>query len=235
MKKSETLKKAIDYLVYRGIITKQKELAPIIGTTESNLSRAVNGDPEPTTKYVTRFYMAYQNIFNLGWLLTGEGEMLKGGQATPPTQPTIRGMLPEVPFVFAAGQSLIVNGSEDITRYWFLPDCTDCDAVVPITGTSMLPNLPPGCYVAMKRYHINVSNPNSIPFGNVFGVVVEDEATGEYHGHIKVLRRHTDPELAKRYWIAHSYNTAEYDDFDISIEQVRSLWIVKQHIVTHTF
>ena len=35
-------------------------------------------------------------------------------------------------------------------------------------------------------------------------------------------------------WIAHSINTEEFDDFDIEIDQIRSLWIVKQHIVSDT-
>lgn len=103
-----------------------------------------------------------------------------------------------------------------------------------VAGTFMLPNLPPGCYVALKRYNLTGGNPNTIPFGQIFGIVVEDEHTGEYHGHIKVLRRHKDPELAKSFWIAHSFNAEEYDDFDIAIQQVRSLWIVKQHIVSDT-
>ena len=52
------------------------------------------------------------------------------------------------------------------------------------------------------------------------------------HGHIKILRRYKDQELSRKFWIAHSFNSNEYDDFDIEIAQVRSLWIVKQHIVS---
>jgi hypothetical protein len=106
--------------------------------------------------------------------------------------------------------------------------------IMALLRNSMLPNLPPGCFVALKRYNLTGDNPNTIPFGQIFGVVVEDEHTGEFHGHIKVLRRHKDPELAKSFWIAHSFNTAEFDDFDIAIQQVHSLWIVKQHIVSDT-
>ena len=49
-----------------------------------------------------------------------------------------------------------------------------------------------------------------------------------------MLRRYKEQSLSHKYWIAHSINTGEFDDFDIEIEQVRSLWIVKQHIVSDT-
>ena len=98
----------------------------------------------------------------------------------------------------------------------------------------MSPTLPSGCWVALKRYTLPHENPNTIPFGNIFGIVVEDKDTGEYHGHIKVLRRYKELSLANKYWIAHSINTEEFDDFDIEISQVRGLWIVKQHIVSDT-
>ena len=168
---------------------------------------------------------------NKVWLLTGEGEMLNTPTiAEEENNPSA--MLPESSFKFAAGQTQLINGNEEINRYWYLPDCTDCDAVAPVSGTSMLPTLPPGCFVALKRIHISDNNPNTIPFGQIFGIVVEDEQTGEYHGMIKVLRRHKDPDMAAKYWIAHSLNSAEFDDFDIALSQVRSLWVVKQHIVS---
>lgn len=141
-------------------------------------------------------------------------------------------LLPEVNFKFSAGQTQLISGSEDITRYWFLPDCKDCEGVAQVVGRSMSPTLASGSWVALKRYSIPTDNPNAIPFGNIFGIVVEDKETGDYHGHIKILRRYKDSNLAAKYWIAHSINIEEFDDFDIEIAQVRSLWIVKQHIVS---
>lgn len=170
---------------------------------------------------------------NREWLMTGVGEMLVEGAPMIQTSvnlSTIPGMLPEIDFIFAAGQTDLVCEERTVNRYWYLPDCRDCEAVVPIQGTSMQPNFPAGCYAAMKRYNIPNNNPNAIPFGQVFGIVVEDDVTGEWHGYVKVLRRHKDPESAKLYWIAHSFNP-DYDDFDIPLAQVKSLWIVKQHIV----
>lgn len=190
---------------------------------------------------------------NINWLITGLGEMLNVHQEEVSIDTVIVGsekkiidteedyqqaieeglrLLPEVDFKFAAGQVTLLNGTQDITRYWYLPDCKDCEGVAQVVGNSMSPALPSGCWVALKKYTLPSNNPNKIPFGNIFGVVVEDDDTGEYHGHIKVLRRYKEPDLARKYWIAQSINNREFDDFDIEIAKVKSLWIVKQHIVS---
>lgn len=183
--------------------------------------------------------------FNLTWILTGEGEMLNTSKTDIPTSQIINNedeliaaldkgikLLPEVDFKFAAGQIELINGTENVKRYWFLPDCKDCEAIAQISGDSMSPAYPSGCWVALKKYGFSSDDATQIPFGNVFGIVVQDKFTGDYHGHIKILRRYKDQELCRKYWIAHSLNDNEYDDFDIEIAQVRSLWVVKQHIVS---
>ena len=141
-------------------------------------------------------------------------------------------LLPEVNFEFAAGKVEIFNDNEFIKRYWYLPECKDCDGVAQIAGNSMAPSYPSGCWVALKKYGYDIDRPNEIAFGNTFGVVIENSVTGKYHGHVKILRRHKDALLAKRYWIARSINTTDFDDFDIDISTVRGLWIVKQHVVS---
>ena len=202
-----------------------------IGFNQSNLSKILRGEREIPANLTEKILDNFK--VKRTWLMTGDGEMLKGDTKENSIRfEGAKGMLPEVSFVFAAGQTHLINGNENINRYWYLPDSTDCDAVVPIEGESMAPNIPPGSYAVIKRFNITHQNPNSIPFGQVFGVVVEDESTGEYHGYIKVLRRYKDPEMAKHYWIAHSFNP-DYDDFDIHLSQVRALWIVKQHIVSN--
>lgn len=233
----------IDYLAFKKI--GQNRFEKMAGVSNGYIHNLKNA---PKTPILTKILQAAPDL-NRVWLLTGEGEMLIKKSVdipgvvraselseSPPMEPgpARPRMLPEVDFEFAAGPQLRINEREAVTRHWYLPDCTDCEAVVPVVGNSMLPNLPPGCFVALKRYNLTGDNPNTIPFGQIFGIVVEDEHTGEFHGHIKVLRRHKDPELAKSFWIAHSFNTAEFDDFDIAIQQVHSLWIVKQHIVSDT-
>ena len=149
------------------------------------------------------------NKINSEYILTGRGNAINEDKNTDdviPNIPTSSGtsitseeefqdaknkglhLLPQVSFKFAAGQTQLISITEDITRYWYLPDCKDCEGVAQIVGRSMSPTLPSGCWVALKRYTLPHDNPNTIPFGNIFGIVVEDKETGEYHGHIKILR-----------------------------------------------
>lgn len=228
---------------YKGL--QPKSFESIAGLSNGTFAKLSDNTRKST---IDRISIAFPDL-NREWLLTGEGEMLKSLEDRQIEIPESNGitietmekyrkakelglpLLPEVTFKFVAGQRQLVNKTEDITRYWFLPDCRDCEGVAQVVGRSMSPTLPSGSWVALRKYTIPFDNPNMIPFGNIFGVVVEDEDTGEYHGHIKILRRHKDKDLAREYWIAHSINEEEFDDFDIKIAQVRGLWIVKQHIV----
>lgn len=226
--------------------------------SKADFARKVGETPQTVSNWVSRdngravlnkIAQCFPEV-NYDWLETGHGSMLgeqaiEGIEMSKSSGLTIDSiekygkakelglpLLPETNFKFAGGQTQLVRNTEDITRYWYLPDCNDCEGVAQIIGRSMSPTLPSGSWVALKKYTIPTNNPNMIPFGNIFGVVVEDEDTGEYHGHIKILRRYKDKEMSQKYWIAHSINEEEFDDFDIKIAQVRSLWIVKQHIVS---
>ncbi len=212
-------------------------------------SKIFNGIQNASIDKIAAVCEEYERA-NADYILTGRGCPLKGISEEILNIPESSGMaitseeeyqdaknkglhlLPQVSFKFSAGQTQLINSTEDITRYWYLPDCKDCEGVAQVVGNSMTPTLPAGCWIALKKYTLPRSNPNAIPFGNIFGVVVEDEITGDYHGHIKIIRRYKDQELSRKYWIAHSINDKEFDDFDIEISRVKSLWIVKQHVVS---
>lgn len=76
MEKSEALKKAINHLRMLGKVATMKEVARAMGADPSNISRHINGQPEPTAKFMRRFNEAFGNIFNEEWLLHGDGDML---------------------------------------------------------------------------------------------------------------------------------------------------------------
>lgn len=218
--------------------------------SKSALSNVRSGKQQASFEMILALCNINENV-NSDYILTGRGTLLKGDASDDISSVTkseamiisteedykeaiSQGLklLPEVNFKFAAGQTELINEPEFITRYWYLPDCKDCEGVAQIVGNSMSPSYPPGCWVALKRYPFSRERALQIPFGNVFAIVVEDIMTGEYFGHIKILRRYKERELARKYWIAHSINELEFDDFEIEIAQVRSLWIVKQHVVT---
>lgn len=78
MDRVDRFKKAFDYLKSRGMIHTQKDLAERVEATTPHVSLAMKGDSRYLTdNFVRRFNDAFGSIFNLQWLLLGEGEMLK--------------------------------------------------------------------------------------------------------------------------------------------------------------
>lgn len=224
MTKEEIIKKAIDLL--KTSSESGYKISKATGITEASISNWRKGIKEPSLPNAKILIQHFNSdVTSNNMAITTEEEYQSAVE-----QGLI--LLPETNFKFSAGQTQLISGTEDITRYWYLPDCKDCEGVAQVVGRSMSPTLPSGSWVALKRYSIPIDNPNTIPFGNIFGIVVEDKETGDFTGHIKILRRYKDDTIARKYWIAHSINDGEFDDFDIEIAQVRSLWIVKQHIVS---
>jgi transcriptional regulator with XRE-family HTH domain len=79
-KLAKRLEQARKYLMRKGLFHKNKDLARIIGATESTISKALKGNTDYATKsLLIRFNNAFGNIFDIGWLYTGEGAMLKDG------------------------------------------------------------------------------------------------------------------------------------------------------------
>lgn len=191
------------------------------------------------------------------WLLRGEGPMLKSSpvsRAADADYPRVseieaveigdeeeyqralaegKRLIPEYDQDFRGGNrgELLANNSP--IGFWQIPT-GKADFVVSVSGDSMAPVIPSGAKVCLRPFSFDRSNPNSIPFGNIFAISVADPDTNEMVGYVKHLRRHTDPEMAKRYWIARSVNTDKYDDFDIDIECVHALFVV-EHIIIKSF
>ena len=244
---SDRINEVYMYLLRNGYVLKKKDVAEKMRYNYPNTISALKGDRKYLTdSFVEELNLAFGVIFNTKWVLEGEGSMLADNindidklsnlvinTETEYKEAMEKGLklLPEVDFKFFGGKAELLGSADAVKRYWYLPDCKDCEAIAQVAGNSMAPAYPSGCWIALKRFSFEKEFPNQIPFGNVFGIVVEDKQTGDYHGHIKILRRYSDPSLAKRFWIARSIDWENHDDFDIDIEQVRGLWIVKQHVV----
>lgn len=75
--KKDRFQKSFDHLKSKGLVHTQKELAEKLNSSPPNISRALKGDEEYLTdNLMIRLNESFNNIFNLDWLLTGEGEML---------------------------------------------------------------------------------------------------------------------------------------------------------------
>lgn len=78
---------AYDYLEWRKIIRVQEDVARAMGSTQANVSSALNGKPNVlTNRFIIRFCKAFPNIFNLSYILTGEGQLLAENTQKRPEQ-----------------------------------------------------------------------------------------------------------------------------------------------------
>lgn len=76
MNKQERLQDVYRYLVFSHIVEKQKDFAKALNRNENNISRALKGDPRCLTDRLLKAVAARYPFISLGWLLTGEGNML---------------------------------------------------------------------------------------------------------------------------------------------------------------
>jgi len=94
MNKLERLRKAYEYLRFKGIIHTQKDVADKMQATAPNVSSALKGDSKfLTDSFLHRFNEAFGELFNYQWLILGEGNMLKDGneeEETPVQSETSR-------------------------------------------------------------------------------------------------------------------------------------------------
>lgn len=86
MDKKERFNKAYDYLVYQKKFKMQKDLAELMGMTQSSVSQAKKGvESALTVSFMRRFCGIFPEI-SLDWMVRGKGEMLKD-PSTPATIP----------------------------------------------------------------------------------------------------------------------------------------------------
>lgn len=81
---ADRLKEAVGYLKYQKIIRINKDIsdAGVVGYT--NLSAALNGSTTYLTSSFLDSFIEEYKIFNLDWILTGKGSMLKSDSANEP-------------------------------------------------------------------------------------------------------------------------------------------------------
>ena len=232
----------IHYLKENRRIFNDADFATSIGKARSYISEVKSGKRPLKEQFVLQICSAFPEL-SKSWLLTGEGSMLK--EKREETEEIIHvdnaedynkavssglSLVPEREVFFRGGNAGETNDIAPIVAYWHIPGVHKQAEIVTIDGDSMHPVLPAGSKVVLVPLPFDPSEPTSIPFGSIFGIAVEDTATGEYACYIKYLRRHRDPEMANRYWIARSANSEQYDDFDIAIDKVRHLWLVDTSI-----
>ena len=77
MTRVEIIKKAFDYLVFKGDVTTRADFADAISYNRTNLSSAMNGNEKYLSDSLMGKIAQAFPVFDKNWLLTGEGTMLK--------------------------------------------------------------------------------------------------------------------------------------------------------------
>lgn len=149
---------------------------------------------------------------NTGWLLSGEGEMLKTDQAAVKEYST-GGGVPYYAVDFLAGFDLVFNDQTAVPDGIIsFPHIRGAQAWVDISGKSMSPLIDPGDVIAIKPVEDWQTN---ILYGEVYALVTEQYRT------VKRIRK-SDREG----WIRLVPENPDYDAQDIPASSVRSIYQV---------
>lgn len=76
----QLLKEVYMQLIRNGAVINQKDFAEKIGRSEEMISRAFKNNKKLAESTIYAVNNAFPNVFNLDWLLTGEGDMLQAPQ-----------------------------------------------------------------------------------------------------------------------------------------------------------
>ena len=91
MDMKERFNRAFAYLRGEQIIKGQKDLAEKLGATPGNISKALSGDKSAlTNNLMKRFCAAFPGMFNLRWLILGEGNMLQSAEMAQETPKNVK-------------------------------------------------------------------------------------------------------------------------------------------------
>lgn len=236
MDKANRFKAAFLHLKGHGVYHTQKEAAAGMGTTEAIMSSALKGVPKALTdSFLTRFNDAYGNAFNLPWLLTGEGEMLKPSPEHVAILAEREKMIAYADDIRDDLQGRVVCYDLELTcgfdRAFLTPESRVGSVDLPnvrisqeafavrATGESMLPMVNNGDWVVLRQVH----QYEYVDYGKIYAILTDD------HNFLKRIRKH--PESPKTHYLLISDNEAAgYDPIDLPKADIRQLFVV-EHIL----
>lgn len=219
--KHKCITKAYEHLRSIGKVHTKTDVANIMHASRPNVTAALNGDSKfLTDNFLERFNVAFDDMFNIKWLMTGEGDMLKASSSVD-SQPSVKNervaddeayKVPLVP-ISALGGSL-----NDFNTTVCRDDCEtvispikDIDMAIKISGDSMEPEYPSGSTVLIKK----INEHAFLEWGKVY---VLSTCNGTV---IKRLMPTDDPNKV----LCESINP-KYPPFEVSLEHVYGVYIV---------
>jgi len=226
MGRNDRLKEAFEFLRSNGKVHTQKDLAVQMGATRPNVSGAFKGDPKILTdNFIKRFNNAFDDIFNLNWLLDGEGEMLNDTtnsntqiKVTYEDRPRISHASgrPYYNVDFIGGFDLVLNDQTIVPEYNidFAPYNQDGVVWCNITGNSMQPKISHGDIIAIKEV---VGWQDYLSMGEIYAVV-----TANHLRTVKIIRQGKSEGTLRFIPI----NTAEFDEQEVPIKMITRVFEV---------
>ena len=226
MGRNDRLKEAFEFLRSNGKVHTQKDLAVQMGATRPNVSGAFKGDPKILTdNFIKRFNNAFDDIFNLNWLLDGEGEMLNDTtnsntqiKVTYEDRPRISHASgrPYYNVDFIGGFDLVLNDQTIVPEYNidFAPYNQDGVVWCNITGNSMQPKISHGDIIAIKEV---VGWQDYLSMGEIYAVV-----TANHRRTVKIIRQGKSEGTLRFIPI----NTAEFDEQEVPIKMITRVFEV---------
>ncbi len=220
MDRNDRLKEAFEFLRSNGKVHTQKDLAVQMGATRPNVSGAFKGDPKILTdKFIKRFNNAFGDIFNLNWLLEGEGEMLNDTTNNNIQIKVIQEDKPRISYTggrpyynvdFIGGFDLVFNDQTIVPEYNidFAPYNQDGVVWCNITGNSMQPKISHGDIIAIKEV---IGWQDYLSMGEIYAVVTANNLRT-----VKIIRRGKSDNTLRFIPI----NTAEFDEQEVPIKMI---------------
>lgn len=223
MEKVERINMAFQYLRGTGKIHSQKDLAIAMQTTPPNISSALKGDERVlTNKFLHRFNAAFDDIFNLEWLIDGDGKMLKSAKneskATDFAMNEDQLLIPLVNIDSVGGvhsSNSLATSEQYVERMIPFPDARQGDVAILQSGNSMSPTIPAGAIMQIRR----VDNwMEYFGYGNDFVLWLSDDRRITK----QVLKYEPDP---ANYVTCHSYNPESADE-ELPKSMIKEVWKV---------
>ena len=182
-----------------------------IGASKGVLSRALQNKTDIQAKWLERIVENFPR-FNLHWLITGEGEMLRADPSAVKSYSNVGGV-PYFAVDFLAGFDLVMNDqTAKPDGYISFPNIRGAQAWVDISGKSMSPLIDPGDVIALKKVE---DWPVNILYGEVYALVTEQYRT------VKRIRKSD-----RQGWIRLVPENPDYDAQDIPAASVIAVFQV---------
>ncbi|WP_291104499.1 MULTISPECIES: S24 family peptidase [unclassified Dysgonomonas] len=219
--KRERFLKAFNYLRGEGIINTQLDLADKMSANNVNIGYALKGNKSYLTdKFLNRFNETFDGIFDINWLLKGDGEMLRSGNIVAPVIVSNINKQPILDIRVSAGHGVGLEGNENEVVEWVnIPKFDGCYGIM-VYGDSMYDRFKSGDVVFVRP----IAGRNDFDYGQCYVVITNED---------RYIKNIYESSKGNEYITMTSYNTEinpdgrrKYPDKDIYINDIKHLYKV---------